>query len=153
VDQKYLESFDMLCSRRIQKVSCTDHARNEVWQRAKKKKNILHTIKMRKVDLIGYTLRRNCLLKHAIKGNLEKRMEVTRRRGIRRTQLLDDRKQTIWYWKLKEKELARALWRTLWKGLWTCCRTNCVLNEWKKDGLPCRWKRIFLSLNICDIRV
>jgi hypothetical protein len=41
------------------------------------------------VNWIGHILRRNCLLKHVIEGMIEGRVEVTGRRGERRTQLLD----------------------------------------------------------------
>jgi hypothetical protein len=39
-------------------------------------RNILHTGKGRKANWIGHILRRNCLLKHAIEGKLEGRIEV-----------------------------------------------------------------------------
>jgi hypothetical protein len=48
IDQKYLESFEM-CWRRMEKISWTDRVRNEVLHRVKKERNILHTIKRRKV--------------------------------------------------------------------------------------------------------
>jgi hypothetical protein len=54
-----------------------------------------------------------CLLKHVIEGKLEGRIEMTGRRGRRRKQLLDDLKENIRYWKLKEEALDRTLWRTL----------------------------------------
>jgi hypothetical protein len=45
-DQKYLESFEMWCGRRIGKISWTDHVRSEeVLFRVNKQKNILHEIK------------------------------------------------------------------------------------------------------------
>jgi hypothetical protein len=53
-------------------------------------------------------LRKNCLLKHVIEG----RIEVKRRGGIRRKQLLDILKETGVYWKLKEEALDRPVWRT-----------------------------------------
>jgi hypothetical protein len=84
----------------------------EVLHRVKEERNILHTIKGRKANWIGHTLRRNCLLKHVIEGNLEGRIEMTRRRGRRRKQLLDDLKEKIRYWKLKEEALDRTLWKT-----------------------------------------
>jgi hypothetical protein len=37
---------------------------------------------------------------------------MTGRRGRRRKQLLDDLKEKIRYWKLKQKALDRTLWRT-----------------------------------------
>ncbi|GFG40635.1 hypothetical protein Cfor_06672 [Coptotermes formosanus] len=48
VDQKYLESFEMWCWRRIEKISWTDHVRNEEVLDTVKERNILHTIKRRK---------------------------------------------------------------------------------------------------------
>jgi hypothetical protein len=49
VDQKHLESFEMWRLRRIEKISWTDRVRNEeVLQRVKKDRNVLHTIDRRK---------------------------------------------------------------------------------------------------------
>jgi hypothetical protein len=62
-----------------------------------------------KANWIGYILRRNCLLKHVIEGKLEGRIEMTRRRGRRRKQLLDDLQEKRRYWKLKEEALDRTL--------------------------------------------
>jgi hypothetical protein len=39
---------------------------------------------------IGHIWRRNCLLKHAIEGKTEGRIEMTGRRGRRYKQVLDD---------------------------------------------------------------
>jgi hypothetical protein len=76
VDQKYLESFEMWCWRRIETISWTHCVKNEeVLHRVKEERNILHTIKRRKANLIGHILRRNCLLKHVIEGKLEGRKE------------------------------------------------------------------------------
>ena len=36
----------------------------EVLQRAKEERYILHTVESRMVNLIGYTLHRNCFLEH-----------------------------------------------------------------------------------------
>jgi hypothetical protein len=94
VDQKYLESFEMWCWRRMEKISWTNHVKNEeVLHRVKEERNIIHTIKRRKANWIGHILRRNCLLKYVIKGKLEGRIEMTGRRGRRRKQLLDDLKE------------------------------------------------------------
>jgi hypothetical protein len=72
VDRKYLESFEMWRWRRMEKLSWTDRVRNEeVLQRVKEERNIVHTIKRRKANWIGHILRRNCLLKHVIEGKLE----------------------------------------------------------------------------------
>jgi hypothetical protein len=110
VDQKYLESFEMWCWRRMEKISWTDRVRNEeVLHRDKEERNIAHTIKRRKANWIGHILRRKCLLKHVIEGKIEGRIEVTGRRVRRRKQLLDDLKETKGYWKLKEEALDRSI--------------------------------------------
>jgi len=57
-------------------------------------------------------LRRNCVLEHFIEGKAEERIEVTEGRGIRSKQLLDERKETRGYWRLKEEALDRTVWRT-----------------------------------------
>ena len=45
-DQKYLESFEMWCWKRIEKFSSTDHVRNEeVLLRVNEQRNILHEIR------------------------------------------------------------------------------------------------------------
>ena len=65
--------------RRMEKISWTDHARNEeVLRGVKDERNILHTIKRRKADWIGHILRRDCLLKHVIEGKIE-RLEMAGR--------------------------------------------------------------------------
>jgi hypothetical protein len=98
----------------MEKISWTDRVRNEeVLRRVKEERNILHTIKRRKANWIGRILRRNCFLKHVIEGKLEGRIEMTGRRGRRRKQLLDDLKEKIRYWKLKEEALDLTLWRSL----------------------------------------
>jgi hypothetical protein len=82
VDQKYLESFETLCWRRLENIIWTDRVRNEaVLHRVKEERNILHTIERRKANWIGHVLRRNCLLKHVLEGKLEGRIEMVRRRG------------------------------------------------------------------------
>ena len=54
---------------RMEKISWRDRVKNgEVLQRVKEERNILHTIKGRKANWIGLILRRNCLIKHVIKG-------------------------------------------------------------------------------------
>jgi len=67
VDQKHLESFEMWCWRRMEKISWTDHVRKEeVLLRIKEQRNILHEISKRKANWIGHILRRNYLLQRAI---------------------------------------------------------------------------------------
>jgi hypothetical protein len=62
----------------------------EVLLRASEQRNILHEIRKRKANWIGHILRRNCLLKEVTEGKIKGPIEVTRRRGRRRKQLLDD---------------------------------------------------------------
>jgi len=51
VDQKHLESFEMWCWRRMEKISWTNHVINEeVLLRVKEQRNILHEINKRKLD-------------------------------------------------------------------------------------------------------
>jgi hypothetical protein len=53
VDQKYLESFEMWCCRRLEKISWTDRVRNEeALHRVKGERNIVHTAKRRKANWI-----------------------------------------------------------------------------------------------------
>jgi hypothetical protein len=69
VDQKLLVSFEMWYWRRMEKISWTDHVRNEeILFRVKEQRNILREISKRKAKWIGHTLRRNCLLQQVIEG-------------------------------------------------------------------------------------
>jgi hypothetical protein len=53
----------MWCHRRIENIGWIEHVRNEeVLDRVKEERNIIHTIKRRKANWIGHTLCRNCLL-------------------------------------------------------------------------------------------
>jgi hypothetical protein len=73
VDQKHLESFEMWCWRRMEKISWTDHVRNEnLLLRVKEQRNILHEIRKRKqtglVTFYVETAFYNGLLKEGYKG-------------------------------------------------------------------------------------
>jgi hypothetical protein len=57
--------------------------------------------------MMGYNLRKNCLLKHVTEGNIEGGIEVTERRGRRCKHLLDDLNGNEGHGKLKEETLAR----------------------------------------------
>jgi hypothetical protein len=57
-------------------------------------------------------LRRNCFLKHVIKGKIQGRIKVIVSRGRRRKQLQDDLTENREYWKLKEEALDRTMRRT-----------------------------------------
>jgi len=92
-DQKHLESFKMWCWRRMEKISWTDHVRNEdVLLRVKGQRNILHEIRKRKANWIGRIFRRNCLLQRVTEGKIQGGIEVTGRQGRRRRKLLGDLK-------------------------------------------------------------
>ena len=112
VDEKHLENFEMWCWRRMEKMSWTDHVRNEkVLVRVEEQRNILHEISKRKVNWIGHILRRNCLLQRDFWGTIEGGIEVTERRGLRRRKLLDVLKERRGYFHLKEESLDRTMWR------------------------------------------
>jgi len=87
----------------------------EVLQSVEAEKNIINTIKRRKTYCIGHILRRNCLMKHVIEGNIKRRIEVKGKRGRGRKQLQIDRKESSGYWKLKEEALDRTLWGTCFR--------------------------------------
>jgi len=72
VDQKHLESFEMWCWKRMEKISWTDHVRNEeVLLRVKDQRNILREIRKRKANWMGHILRRNRLLQRVIEGMIQ----------------------------------------------------------------------------------
>jgi hypothetical protein len=73
VDQKHLESFEMWCWRRMEKISWTDHVRKEeVLLRVKEQRNILHEIvNGRRTGLVTFCVETafyNGLLKERYKG-------------------------------------------------------------------------------------
>jgi hypothetical protein len=70
VDQKHLESFEMWCWRRMEKIIWTDHVRK---LKVKEQRNTLHEIRKRKANWIGHILRRNCLLQRVIEGKIKGR--------------------------------------------------------------------------------
>ena len=110
VDKKQLESFEMWCWRRMEKVSWTDHVRNEeVLLQVNEQRNILRAIRKGKSNWIGHLLRRNCLLKQVIEGKIKGEIEVARRQGRRRKKLLDDLKDRRGYCRLKEEAVDRSM--------------------------------------------
>ena len=112
VDQKHLENFEMWCWRRMEKVSWTDHVRDEeLLLTVKEQRNILHEIRKRKANWIGHILRRNCLLQRVTEGKIQRGIEVTGRQGRRRMKLLDDLKERRGYSHLREEALDRTIWR------------------------------------------
>ena len=107
----------MWCWRRMEKISWTEHVRNEdVLLRVNEQRNILHDIRKWKANWIGHILHRNCLLKQVIEGKIKGEMEVARRRGRRRKKLLDDLKDRRGYSHLKEEAIDHTLWRNRFGG-------------------------------------
>jgi hypothetical protein len=63
----YFESFEMWCRRTMEKISWTDHVRNEeVLLRLKEQRNILHEISKRKANWVGHIMCINCVLQQVI---------------------------------------------------------------------------------------
>jgi len=108
----YLETFETWCWRKVEKISWTDLVENEeVLHKVKGERNILHKIRRRMASWIGHILRRYCLLKHFIEGNIRKnKLKVRRRR--RHKQLLNDLKERIGHCKLKDKVLDCTPYKT-----------------------------------------
>ena len=71
----------------------------------RRERNTVENMKRRKVSRTGHILRRNCLLKQVIEGEIEGRIEVTARRGRRRQQLLENLKESRGYWKFQEEAI------------------------------------------------
>ena len=58
----------------MEKIIWTDRVRNEeVLLQVNEQRNILHAIRKRKANWIGYILRRNCLLNQVIEGKIKGR--------------------------------------------------------------------------------
>jgi len=110
VNHKHLESFEMWCWRRMEKIIWTDHVRQEaVLLRVNEQRNILHEISKRKASWISHILRRNYLLQRVIEGKIKWGVEETGRRGRRRRKLLDDLKERRGYSHLKKEALDRTV--------------------------------------------
>ena len=136
-DQKYLESFEMLCWRRMEKISWTDHVRNEeVLVRVNEQRNILHEIRKRKANWIGHILRRkNCLLKQVVEVKIKGEMEVARRRGRRRKKLLDDLNDRRGYSFKGGSSRSHYVEASFWRKLWTCRQTEFRMNGMSVMGV------------------
>jgi hypothetical protein len=112
VDQKHLESFEMWCLRRMEKIIRTDRVRNEeALLRVKEQRNILHEISKRKANWIGHILHRSCLLQRVSEGKVKGGIEVIGRRGRRREKLLDDLRERRGYSHLQKEALDCTKWR------------------------------------------
>ena len=91
----------------------------EVLLTVNEQRNILHEIRKRKANWIGYILSRNCLLKQVIKGKIKWEMEVARRRGRRQ----EDIKR---YWMTLRTGEDILIWR---RRLWIALYGGIVLEE------------------------
>jgi hypothetical protein len=90
--------------------------------RVKDEGNIIHTVKRRKANWIGYIWCRNCRLKHVIEGKIGGGTEVKGRQGRRRKKLLDElNERTV------ETESGSTRTHTVKKSLWlwTCRENEC----------------------------
>jgi hypothetical protein len=88
---KKLVKCYILCWRRMEKISWTEHVRNEeVLLTVKEQRIMLHEISKQKANWIGHILHRNCLLQQVIEGRVKGGIEVTGRQGRRRRKLLHD---------------------------------------------------------------
>ena len=83
----------------------------EVLQKIKEERNVLHKRQRRKANWIGHILCKNCLLKYSFDGKIEVRIEVTGGRGRSVKQLQGYLKNARGFWKSKEDALDRAVWR------------------------------------------
>jgi len=114
-DPKCLESFEMWCWRRMDKISWTDRMRNEKGlHRVRMDRNIIHRIKRRKGKWIDHIFRRKCLLKHIIKWKIKDSLEVTGRQGTQRKQPLYDLKE-IEVGSTISQSMENSLWKRMWK--------------------------------------
>jgi hypothetical protein len=131
VDQKNLESFEMWCWRRMEKISWINHARNgEVLLRVKEHRYILQEISKWKANWIGYILHINCLLQQVIEGKMKGGIEVTGRRERRCRKLLSELKERTGYSHLKEEALDHTLWRASFgRGCGPAIRQTTKCNE------------------------
>jgi hypothetical protein len=84
----------------------------EVLLRVNEQRNILHEIRKRKANWVGYILHRNCHLKQVIEAKIKVQIEVTRRHK----KLLDDLKDRRGYFHLQEKALDRTKWNCFGRG-------------------------------------
>jgi len=96
--------------------------RNEgVLRRVEEARNSLHAIKRRKANWNCFILSKNCLIKHAIEGKIEGRIEVTRGRERRRKQLLKNDRMLEFQ---KGSPTSHSVHNSLWKRVWTCHKTD-----------------------------
>jgi hypothetical protein len=91
--------------RRMEKISWTDHVRNESMSRG------ISYMKYENGRLTGLVRSYVETAYYVIEGKIKGQIEVTRRPGRRRKKLLDDLKDRRGYCQLKEEALDRTVWR------------------------------------------
>jgi hypothetical protein len=96
----------------MERITLIDRVKYEVLLESRREGKILHTLKRGTVNWIGHFLPRNCFLKRLTKEKMEGKMAVTRRRGRKCEQLLDNLKEKRRYWKFKKETLDHTVWRT-----------------------------------------
>jgi hypothetical protein len=85
--------------RRIEKIKWSEKVTNEqALERIGEKRTLLNNILRRKANWFDHILRRNCLLRDAIEGQMTEMKVIGRR-----TQFLDDLRNQRRYWELKEE--------------------------------------------------
>jgi hypothetical protein len=101
------DTFELWCSRRTENIDWTEYVRNEVLQRVKEERNILHTIKRRKVK---------CLWEMPSKtAYIWKDTEKDRNDGKMKKEtkyFLDELIEKRGYRKFRDQTLDGTLWRT-----------------------------------------
>jgi len=66
--QKYLDTFEMRCWVKLEKITWTDRVKDEaVLREVKVENNVLHTVKRRKANWIGHIVRGNGLVNPLLK--------------------------------------------------------------------------------------
>jgi uncharacterized protein (DUF2344 family) len=117
IDQKYFESFQVLCWRRMDKITCTDHVENEdVWNWIKEERKMLHIKKTNKHNWIGNISRRNCLLRYVIEGKAERK----RRKRHRTTGWPQVKENVLEYERGSTR--SHVVENSLRVALWTSCK-------------------------------
>uniref|UniRef100_A0A8D8TDU0 Craniofacial development protein 2 n=1 Tax=Cacopsylla melanoneura TaxID=428564 RepID=A0A8D8TDU0_9HEMI len=109
-EEKYLESFEMWLWRRVESIKWSDKIRHEeVLRRVDEERVILKTIRKRKGSWLGHILRRDCLQRRIMEGQIE----GARSRGRRKFGILTDIAQGRSFEQLKENSQDREKWRML----------------------------------------
>ena len=71
IDVTFLESFEMWCWKKMEKIKCSEKVTNEqVLERIGEKSTLLNNIIPRKANCIGHILRRNYVHHDAIEGQM-----------------------------------------------------------------------------------